>query len=154
MSNIEIISKKKNALDAITEVGHAVLEFKVDPLSAAIALREARRTIEAVEKGIKSQVTLAAISACEGVDHGIHIQDGYEITHQEGSGRYDYSNIAEVVALEQQLKELKEKHKQAYKMHIKGQILVDEDTGEIVSPAAYKSNSPTIRFKEIKKGGK
>jgi hypothetical protein len=154
MSNIEIISKKQSALDAITEVGHAVLEFKVDPLSAAIALREVRRTIEAVEKGIKMHVTTAAIEACEGVPHGIHIQDGYEITHQEGSGRYDYSSIREVVALEQQLKDLKEKHKQAYKMHMKGQILVDEDTGEIVGPAGYKSNPPVIRFKEIKKGGK
>jgi glucose/arabinose dehydrogenase len=154
MSNIEIISKKKNALDAITDVGHAVLEFKVDPLSAAIALREVRRTIEAVEKGIKSQVVLAAMAACEGVPHGIHIQDGYEVTNQEGSGRYDYSSIEEITTLEQQLKDLKEKHKQAYKMHMKGQILVDEDTGEIVTPAGYKGNSPTIRFKAIKKGGK
>lgn len=139
---MEVKTRKTNAIDAITDVGLAVLEGNVNPLSAAVALREVKKAIEAVEKGIKSRVIEAAQLGTEGVDHGILKHEGYEITIQGGSGRYDFKDIKEVVDAEEQLKGLKEKHKQAYKMHLKGQLVVDEDTGEIVQPAGYKSNDP------------
>lgn len=153
MSNTEITSSRDNAVDAISNVGLAVLEGNVNPLSAAIALKEVKRTIEAVEKGIKSRVLEAALNECEGVDHGIVLHQGYEVQVQEGSGRYDFSSIDEIAKLEAQVKELKDKHKQAYKMHLKGQLMVDEETGEIVTPAGYKSYGQQVRFTNKQKKG-
>jgi len=153
MSNLEIKDSRNNAVNAISDVGLAVLEGNVDPLSAAIALREVRRTIESVEKGIKSRVLEAAEQQCEGVDQGIYKYDGYEIQVQEGSGRYDFSGIEEIEALEAKLKDIKDRHKQAYKMHLKGQLMVDEDTGEIVAPAGYKGYGKQVRFTMKQKKG-
>lgn len=150
MSNTEIKTSKDSALDAISDVGLAVLEGNINPLSAAIALKEVKRTIEAVEKSIHSRVLEAAENECEGVDHGIVLKDGYEVQVQEGSGRYDFTDIQEIATLEAMVKSLKEKHKQAYKMHLKGQLMVDESTGEIVAPAGYRSYGRQVRFKQKK----
>ena len=153
MSNLEIKDSRNNAVNAISDVGLAVLEGNVNPLSAAIALREVKKTIESVEKGIKSRVLEAAETECEGVDHGVLKFEGYEIQVQEGSGRYDFSGISEVIKLEAELNELKERHKQAYKMHLKGQLMVDEDTGEVVQPAGYKGYGKQVRFSVKQKKG-
>lgn len=153
MSNLEIKDSRNSAVEAISAVGEAVLNGNVNPLSAAIALKEVKRIIEAVEKGIKSRVLEAAENECEGVDHGIVKHEGYEIQVQEGSGRYDFSHIDEIVVLEQMVTSLKEKHKLAYKMHMKGQLMVDEDTGEVIAPAGYKGYGKQVRFTMKQKKG-
>jgi len=153
MSSTEITNSRNSAVEAISSVGLAVLEGNVNPLSAAIALKEVKRTIEAVEKGIKSRVLEAAETECEGIEYGILKHEGYEVQVQEGSGRYDFTHIQEIVALEETLAALKDKHKQAYKMHIKGQLMVDESTGEIVAPAGYKGYGKQVRFTMKQKKG-
>ena len=65
-----------------------------------------------------------------------------EITNKSSAGRYDYSNIPEVVAKELELKALKDKHKAALKVSV-----IDLETGELITAPIYKGGKEIISIK-------
>lgn len=72
--------------------------------------------------------------------------EGGSLELRNSAGRWDFSNNEEIVRKEEELKELKERSKSAYKMSLKGSILVTED-GEEVTPAIFKGGKETIVVK-------
>jgi len=65
-----------------------------------------------------------------------------EITNKYSAGRYDYSNIPEIVAKELELKAIKDKHRAAINVDV-----IDLDTGELLAAPIYKGGSEIISIK-------
>lgn len=133
--------------DLINNLVGYVNDGSINPLEAKLVFSEIKKTLEKAEKDIAE--TMIEFAEANELDKFPYKLDGYEVSMQEGSGRYDFSDIAEIRDLEEKLKELKEQHKEAHKMHIKGQMLVTSD-GEVIQPAAFKSYGKQVRFKKVK----
>lgn len=71
---------------------------------------------------------------------------GYIIDVREMGGKYDYSNIEQIVKLKEQIKELEKASQNAYKIWAKGGMVVTGD-GEEVQPAIYKPGTVSIALK-------
>ena len=146
MSAIELISKDPRV--SINSLVSQVNEGSINPLEAKLVFSEIKKTLEKAEKDIAE--TMIEFAETNELDKFPYLLDGYEVSMQEGSGRYDFSGIAEIEELEAKLRDLKEQHKEAHKLHMKGQMLVTSD-GEVVQPAAFKSYGKQVRFKRTKK---
>ena len=59
-------------------------------------------------------------------------------------GRYDYSNYATHKEYSERLKKVESQMQSAYK---NGSTIIDTETGEIIPPADYKPNKPSITIK-------
>jgi len=59
-------------------------------------------------------------------------------------GRYDYSNYPTHKDYQNRLKSIETKMQAAYKA---GATVIDEETGEVIPPAEYKANKPSITIK-------
>jgi hypothetical protein len=59
-------------------------------------------------------------------------------------GRYDYSNYPTHKDYQNRLKSIETKMQAAYKA---GATVIDDETGEIIPPADYKPNKPSITIK-------
>ncbi len=70
---------------------------------------------------------------------------GFEISTTQ-SGRYDYSVSNEWCKLNAATKEIEKKMQAAYNA---GGSVINEGTGEIFTPASYKSNKMSLKFKKI-----
>ena len=66
---------------------------------------------------------------------GVKIEEGQ-------NGKYNYSSNNEWVRLKQQISEIEEKMKAAYR---KKEALIDEETGEIFEPAVYSPSKIYLR---------
>lgn len=71
---------------------------------------------------------------------------GYLIDVREMGGKYDYSNIEQIVKLKEQIKELEKASQNAYKISLQGGAIVTGD-GEEVQPAIYKPGTVSIALK-------
>lgn len=71
---------------------------------------------------------------------------GYLIDVREMGGKYDYSNIEQIVKLKEQIKELEKSSQNAYKISLQGGAIVTGD-GEEVQPAIYKPGTVSIALK-------
>lgn len=71
---------------------------------------------------------------------------GYIIDVREMGGKYDYSNIEQIVKLKEQIKELEKASQNAYKISLQGGAVVTGD-GEEVQPAIYKPGTISIALK-------
>ena len=149
---MELSTKSKEILarepqKQISNIVNFVNNGSINPLEAKLVFSEIKKTLEKAEKDIAE--TLIDFAETNELDKFPYKLDGYEVSMQEGSGRYDFSHITEIQQLENQLKELKEQHKEAHKKHLKGQMLVTSD-GEVVEPAAFKSYGKQVRFKKVR----
>lgn len=88
--------------------------------------------------------------------------NGYKFTVRGGSTRYYFTDIPEVVDAKydleksfhfKKLKEVEQKYKTAFLMKQKNQIMVDEETGEVVDPSLVKVvySPDTLSVKRIEK---
>jgi polyhydroxyalkanoate synthesis regulator phasin len=119
----------------------------INPLEAKLVFSEIKKTLEQAEKNIAT--TLIEFAETNELDKFPYKLEGYEVSMQEGSGRYDFTGIEAIANLEEQLKSLKEQHKEAHKQHLKGQMLVTDD-GEVIEPAGFKSYGKQVRFKKLR----
>ena len=131
------ILKTIKVSEIVNNVANAVDNGDVNPLEAAISLKK----LELIVKAAKNRIDDSVIEESSKYDKSFTYADA-EITTKSSAGRYDYSEIPEVVEMERQLKALKDKHKAALKHNI-----IDLTTGEIIKPPIYKGGKEIISIK-------
>jgi hypothetical protein len=62
-------------------------------------------------------------------------------------GRYTYDHIDEITALKEQIKDLEKLAQDSYRMSNKGSIMMNQETGEVTTPAHYKEGPTAIILK-------
>ncbi len=124
--------------DYIVEI---VKEGYLEPSFAYLYLKKVEQRAKELREDIKEE-TIEQLSRI-GYESKSYKLEGGALELKNSPGRWDYSHIDEIVRLEEELKELKERSKAAYKMSIKGSILVSED-GEEITPAVFKEGKENI----------
>jgi hypothetical protein len=113
------------------------------PLKAYIELKN----LEALCKELKDQIQPDALHEADAFKGQIY--HGYQIDVREVGGRYTYDHIDEISRLKERLKDLEKSAQLSYKMSANGSVMMNEQTGEITSPAHYKGGSTAIILKAI-----
>jgi hypothetical protein len=113
------------------------------PLKAYIELKN----LEALCKELKDQIQPDALHEADAFKGQIY--HGYQIDVREVGGRYTYDHIDEISRLKERLKDLEKSAQLSYKMSANGAIMMNEQTGEVTSPAHYKGGSTAIILKAI-----
>tara|TARA_R110002050_G_C8913595_1_gene510954 strand:+ start:932 stop:1339 length:408 start_codon:yes stop_codon:yes gene_type:complete len=131
------ILKKIKVHEIVDNVADAVNNGDINPLEAAVSLKK----LELIVKAAKSRIQDAVIEESSKYEKSFTYADA-EITSKNSAGRYDYSEISEVVAMELKLKALKDKHKTALKVDA-----IDLSTGELIKPPIYKGGKEIISIK-------
>jgi hypothetical protein len=123
--------------EVVDNITSSVLDGTINPLEAIVSLKK----LEEIVKLAKASISDAVID--EATKHGKTFTYGdAEITNKSSAGRYDYSNIVEVVSMELELKALKDKHKAALKVDV-----INLDTGELLAAPIYKGGKEIISIK-------
>jgi hypothetical protein len=113
------------------------------PLKAYIELKN----LETLCKELKDQIQPDALHEADAFKGQIY--HGYQIDVREVGGRYTYDHIDEISRLKERLKDLEKSAQLSYKMSANGSIMMNEQTGEITSPAHYKGGSTAIILKAV-----
>jgi hypothetical protein len=113
------------------------------PLKAYIELKN----LEALCKELKEQIQPDALKEADAFKGQVY--HGYQIDVREVGGRYTYDHIDEISRLKERLKDLEKSAQLSYKMSANGSIMMNEQTGEVTSPAHYKGGSTAIILKAI-----
>jgi hypothetical protein len=105
------------------------------------------KNLEALCKELKDQIQPDALHEADAFKGQIY--HGYQIDVREVGGRYTYDHIDEISDLKARLKDLEKSAQLSYKMSANGSIMMNEQTGEVTSPAHYKGGSTAIILKAI-----
>jgi len=139
---MEITEKLINTVDNQTkDLVTMVKEGYLEPSYAFIYLKK----IESKAKEMKDKIleeTIEQLSSIGLEGKSYALSEG-TLELRNSAGRWDFSHIEEIVRLEEELKDLKELSKEAYKRSLKGNHLVTEH-GEIVQPAAFKAGKEIV----------
>ena len=131
------ILKTIKVAEVVANITTSVNNGDVNPLEAIVSLKK----LEEIVKQAKSEIAEAVID--EAAKYGKTFTYGdAEITNKYSAGRYDYSNIPEIVAKEIELKAIKDKHRAAINVDV-----VDLDTGELLVKPIYKGGKEIISIK-------
>jgi flagellar biosynthesis/type III secretory pathway chaperone len=125
----------------IEEIKQKALNGEISPIQLLSKLSELEKAV----KEAKDEIMEDAISEFEKYGAKSIREYGFEISIAQ-SGRYDYSDNADWNKKQSEIKEIERRMQAAYKAN--GSIL-DENTGEIIEPAIYKSNKPGLKFKKL-----
>tara|TARA_R110002050_G_scaffold1951_2_gene12077 strand:+ start:991 stop:1401 length:411 start_codon:yes stop_codon:yes gene_type:complete len=131
------ILKTIKVSEVVNNVADAVNNGDVNPLEAAVSLKK----LELIVKAAKNRIDDAVIEESSKYEKSFTYADA-EITSKNSAGRYDYSDIPEIVSMELELKALKDKHKVALKNDI-----IDLTTGELIKAPIYKGGKEIISIK-------
>lgn len=112
------------------------------PLDAYIELKALADYVQDCLNEIKDQ------AITEGEKFKGQTYKGFQIDVRSVGGKYSYDHIAEWVELKEKIKEVEKFHQAAYKNRNQG-FFLNEHTGEIYEPAAYKEGPTTLIFKAI-----
>jgi len=131
------IIKNIKVAEIVANISTSVNNGEVNPLDAIVSLKK----LEMIVKQTKAEISELVI--IEAAKHGktFNYLDA-EITNKYSAGRYDYSNIPEIVAKELELKAIKDKHRAAINVDV-----IDLDTGELLAAPIYKGGSEIISIK-------
>lgn len=131
------ILKTIKVAEVVANITTSVNNGDVNPLEAIVSLKK----LEQIVKQAKAEIADAVID--EAAKHGkTFTYLDAEITNKYSAGRYDYSNIPEIVAKEIELKAIKDKHRAAINVDV-----VDLDTGELLVKPIYKGGKEIISIK-------
>ena len=137
------VSLDKNSIfQKVKHIQNAVLGGEINALEAFVYLK----WIEQIADKAKAQIIDLSLEEAEKYPEKKFKEFGCEIQVKSAAGRYDFSEIKEIEDKENELKALKEKHKQAYKSMYAATIktqMVDED-GVVVEPAKYTPGKTTL----------
>ena len=133
---MEIIKNIKVA-EIVANITTSVNNGDINPLEAIVSLKK----LEEIVKKAKANISDMVIDEASKYGKTFTFGDA-EITNKSSAGRYDYSNIPEVVAKEIELKALKDKHKAALKVSV-----IDLETGELIAAPIYKGGKEIISIK-------
>lgn len=123
--------------EVVANITTAVIDGDINPLEAIVSLKK----LEEIVKKAKANISDMVIDEASKYGKTFTFADA-EITNKSSAGRYDYSNIPEVVAKEIELKALKDKHKAALKVDV-----IDLETGELIAAPIYKGGKEIISIK-------
>ena len=123
--------------EVVNNITNSVMDGTINPLEAIISLKK----LEEIVKKAKANISDAVIDEAAKYGKTFTFADA-EITNKSSAGRYDYSNIPEIVAKELELKAIKDKHKAALKVDV-----IDLDTGELIAAPIYKGGKEIISIK-------
>ena len=131
------IIKNIKVHEVVNNITSSVMDGTINPLEAIVSLKK----LEEIVKLAKIRISGAVID--EAAKYGKTFTYGdAEITNKSSAGRYDYSNIPEIVAREIELKAIKDKHKAALKVDV-----IDLETGELIAAPIYKGGKEIISIK-------
>ena len=123
--------------EVVNNITTSVLDGTINPLEAIVSLKKLEEIVKQAKVRINESVII------EAAKHGKTFVFGdAEITNKASAGRYDYSNIIEIVSMETGLKQLKDKHKAALKVDV-----IDLETGELIEAPIYKGGKEIISIK-------
>lgn len=123
----------------------AVENGAVDPLLAYTKLHE----LEDAIKQAKEVVYESAINEADKYTEKTFTFHGYEVQKKSAAGRWDFKHIPAWNIVKEQLAEVEEKCKTAFKMAEKGDTYVGEG-GEEVTPAMYTPGKSIISLRKLK----
>ena len=123
--------------EVVANITTAVMNGEINALEAIVSLKK----LEEIVKQAKANISDAVITEAAKYGKTFTFADA-EITNKCSAGRYDYSNIPEIVARELELKALKDKHKAALKVDV-----IDLETGELLAAPIYKGGKEIISIK-------
>ena len=126
-----------------------VLQGDINPLDAFVQLKKLEELSKTIKKNIKELALEEIAKYSNEAKAGIDMY-GANVSIKNSAGRWSYDHIQEIKDLENNLKELKKRHQEAYKADKRGESIVDSETGEIIQPAMYSQGDETImiRFKK------
>lgn len=108
-------------------------------------LAEIKKAIDTLTK-YKEELLEDAIAEREKYQEKEYVLGDFGISFHN-SGKYDYSNNADWVKLKAEMKEIEEKMQLAFKTNA---TIIDDETGEVYSPASFKANKKSLIFKYLK----
>ena len=130
----------------IKDIYNLVKEGEIDPLKAVIVLKE----IEKKAKEYKSMIDDMALDEITKYGREGTEIDGFKVSTRASAGRWDFKHITEIQNLENELKELKNKHKGAYNQMLRNLTTLGEG-GEVIIPANFKQGKEIIVITKINK---
>jgi hypothetical protein len=123
----------------IKDLYELVLDGEIDPLDVIFLLKQ----IEKKSKEYKTKIEGMAIEELSKYGKDGYNIEGYNINIKKSAGRWSFDHISEIKELENKLKDLKDKHKSAYKQLDKNITSIGEG-GVVVTPAKYKEGKEII----------
>jgi hypothetical protein len=138
----ELVSYKVQSSELVNHVNNEVQSGRITPLSVIVRLKAMRDSMEKLEEMYLG----AAIEQLEATGETSLDINGIKV-YKNAGGRYDYSTNSEIKELYARIKSIQDAMKQAYEADKAGANFVTGD-GEIVEPAKYIQNKPsiTVRF--------
>ena len=137
MKDLQILNNQITIEEIVSSVVNGIEEGYTDPLEVAAQLKR----LEDLHKTLKSKCSGYIID--ELYTSGSTEKIGYKVEKFTTGERLDYSSNEDWTAYENVIQEMKEKQKPieakmkaAYKV---GSSFVDDETGEVFSPAKHKS---------------
>jgi len=101
---------------------------------------------EKILKSAKNKIRQSAVDAFELYGEKMVLMNNKKV-HIVQSGRYNYTSSKEYTDLKERIKSLEAKMKTAYQMKLDNpENLYITETGEVIQPAEYKSNSKSLKI--------
>lgn len=116
----------------------------INPLEAYVRLKKIEKSLKAA---IESVQPLAIEEAYEKYAEKNFSAYGATVEKKRAPGKWDYTGVRPWVKAKEELAKYEEMAKEAYKMSIRNQSVVDDNTGEVITPAVYTEGRDSITIK-------
>ncbi len=113
------------------------------PIDLMLVLKELKELVDELDKTHEDEFLDTALK------YDKQEYSGYEIEVRTGGGRYNYDHIAEIVTLNEQIKELQQKAQSSYRIALNNISAVSSD-GELITPAKFIASKNSIIIKKKK----
>lgn len=133
-------------LPNISQLVQDVHDGNESPLKAYGIIKEVQKYVETCVKEIES----SALNEAQRWDEKQFDTDGFHFEKRNGSARYDFSGIEEYNRVKDNLKQLEEKYKVAFRSWQKGITPVDDETGEVIPQPKVTYSKDVLIVKSTK----
>lgn len=117
-----------------------------DPLKALAKIKQLKESVELAYKAIYA----AAIDEAKKYPENTVEAHGFQFIKKGGTTRYNYKEIPEWFELNAKLKEIEDKHKNAYTTWKKGGTAIDPETGEVIQQPIVTYGADSLTVKPLK----
>ena len=142
MTKLYVDEQSSNAINYVKDIAQLVENGEIEAIRAFLFLKE----IEMKSKEYKKKIEEIALNELSEYNGNTEM-NGYSISLKKSAGRWDFKHIQEIVDAEDNLKQLKEKYKLAYKQQ-DNNITAIGDGGEVIQPAKFKHGKEIIQIKK------
>lgn len=128
----------------ILKIADDAFHGKSDPIEAYVNLKRLEKILG---ECVKSVQPLAIKESYEKYHEKTFDAFGARIEKKMSAGRWDFSKIKEWNDSKVILQSIEDRAKASYQSNLKGMLMTDENTGEIIQPASFNDGSETISIK-------